>query len=73
MAFPRAFGLAKHLKKRRFLESGLAKILQDCVETGLGLKALLDGDDEHVDRDGNPDLDLDDVLERTCASRSSSR
>jgi hypothetical protein len=36
--FFRAFGLAKHLKKRRFLEHGHAQNLQVCVETGKGDK-----------------------------------
>jgi hypothetical protein len=62
VAFLCAFGLAKHLKEGRFLEHGHAEHLQDCVETGLDIEALLDDCDEHVDRDGDPDLDLDGVL-----------
>ncbi len=62
MAFLCAFGLSKHLKKRRFLEYDHAQNLQDCVEIGVDVEALFDDGDEHVDRDGDPDLDLDGVL-----------
>ena len=73
VAFLSAFGLAKHLKKRRFLEYGYAQNRLDCVETGLDLEALFDDGDERVDRDGDPDLDLDGFLGGACASRCSSR
>ena len=56
------FDLSKHLKERRFLEYGDAQNLQDCVETGVDVEALLDDGDEHVDRDGDPNLRLDGVL-----------
>ena len=73
VAFFCAFGLAKHLKKRRFLGYGHAQDRQDCVETGLDLEALFDDGDERVDRDDDPDLDLDGVLGGACTSRCSSR
>ncbi len=73
VAFLCAFGLAKHLKMRRFLEYGHAQNLQDCVETGLDVEALLDDGDEQGDRDGDPDLDLEGVLGGAGASRCSSR
>ncbi len=73
VAFLRAFGLAKHLKKQSFLESSHAQNLQDCVGTGLDLEALFDDGDEYADRNGNPDLDLDDVLGGAGACRCSRR
>ncbi len=73
VAFLCAFGLAKYRKERRFLEYSHAQNLQVCVETGLDLKARLDDGDEHEDREGGPDLDLDGVLGGACASRCSSR
>jgi hypothetical protein len=45
----RAFGLVKHLKERRFLEHGDAEKLQDCVETGVDVEALLDDGDQQID------------------------
>ncbi len=56
------FAFAKQLNERDFLEHGDARNLQDCVEIDLDIEALLDDGDEHVDRDGNPDLGLDGVL-----------
>ncbi len=73
VAFLCALALAKHLKKRRFLEYSHAQNLQDCVESGLDVEVLLDDGDEQVDRDGDPDLDLDGVLGGAGASRCSSR
>ena len=57
-----AFGLAKHLKERGFLEHCDAQNLQDCVETGVDVEALFDDGDQDIDRDGDPDLCLDGVL-----------
>jgi hypothetical protein len=62
VVFVCAFGLSKHLKKRRFLEDGYAENLQDCVETGVDVEALLDDGDQDIDGDGDPDLGLDGVL-----------
>ncbi len=50
MAFLCRFELAKHLKERRFLERGQAENLEDCVETGADVEALLDDGDQDVRR-----------------------
>ena len=62
MAFLCVLDIAKHLKKRRFLEHGHAQNLQDCVETGLDVETFLDDGDQDVDGDSDPDLRLDGVL-----------
>ena len=49
-AFLCAFGLVKHLKERRFFEHCDAQDLQDCVETGVDVEALLDHGDQDVRR-----------------------
>ncbi len=43
-------------------QNGHAQNLENCVETGLEIEALLDDGDEHVDRGGDPDLGFDGVL-----------
>ncbi len=62
VVFVCALCLAKHLKERSFLENGDAQDLQDCVETGVDVEALLDDGDEDIDGDGDPDLGLDGVF-----------
>ena len=49
VAFLCAFGLAKKLKERRFLEYCDAQNRQDCVETGVDVEALLDDGDEDIE------------------------
>src|SRR3954452_5015665 len=46
------------LRYRYFLEKGDREDLQQCVERGVQVEALLDDGDEDVDRDGDPDLGL---------------
>ena len=62
MVVRRAFGFSEHLIKRRFFESGDAQYLENCVEAGLQIEAFFRDGDEHVDRDGDPDLGFDGVL-----------
>ncbi len=57
-----AVGLAKHLKARRSFEHCDAQNLQDRVQTGVDVEALLDNGDRDIDRDGGPGLGLDGVL-----------
>ncbi len=45
------FRVGKHLKKRGFLEQGYAQNLQNCVEAGLQIEALLEDGDEDVGLD----------------------
>ena len=46
----------KCLIDRDFLEEGNGKNLEQSVERGVQVEALLDDGDEDVDRDGDPDL-----------------
>ena len=41
---------------RDFLEEANGKNLQQCVERGVQVEALLDDSDQNVDRNGDPDL-----------------
>ena len=49
----------KHLQNGRFLEGREAQNLSNCVEALVETQTFLDDGNEHVDRDGNPDLGLD--------------
>ena len=59
--FVRYGRFCKYFYKRHFLKQGDTENLQNFVETAVQVEVLFDQRRQHIDGDGDPDLDLDGI------------